>query len=45
VAVACPDHEAHAAIKIGRGVEVAHSMNDMVEAAGHCNLPSFPSRA
>jgi hypothetical protein len=35
VAVARPDHEAHAAIKVGRGVEVAHGMNDVVETARH----------
>src|SRR5205823_7021161 len=35
VAVACPDHEPHAAIEVGRGVEVAHGMNDVVETAGH----------
>jgi len=35
VAVAGPDREAHAAIAIGRGVEVAHGMNDMVETVRH----------
>jgi hypothetical protein len=39
VAVAGPDHEAHAAIEVGCNVEVAHGMNDVVKAAGHC-IPS-----
>ena len=35
VAVARADGEAHAAIEGRSGVEVAHGMDDMVEAAGH----------
>jgi hypothetical protein len=34
VPVARADGEAHAAIKLGRGVEIAHGMDDVIEPSG-----------
>jgi hypothetical protein len=35
VAIARPDHEAGATVEIGRGVEITHGVDDVVETAGH----------
>ena len=35
VLIAGPDGEAEPAIELGGGVEIAHRMDDMVEATGH----------
>ncbi len=42
MAVARPDREAEPPIGVGRGVEVAHGMDDMVEASGHWQSLTSP---
>jgi hypothetical protein len=35
--IACSDGETEPAIEIGRCVEIVYGMNDVIEAARHCN--------